>query len=127
MNNLDTIKTLIDRLGKAKTMPELTTILNEYEAAMNAAVMQNEAYLPKLRRLREEIQDLRRIKFDAVLKGRINDGLRAFRKQVDELEAPPAAANDAIPDPSHAMTEVKIGEGEEPRKPFRNMPSLGMD
>jgi hypothetical protein len=132
MNNLFRIKSLLTRLGNAAGMPDLETILNDYEAALNEAVAGNPDYKTKLRRLIEEVPDMRRMvpkKFDAILKGRINDGLRGFRKQVEELEAPAAPAETgSAPDPSHAVTEVKLGEGEAPAaKPFRNMPSLGMD
>jgi hypothetical protein len=131
MNNLFRIKSLLTQLGNASGMADLETILNEYEAALNEAVGQNADYRPKLRRLIEEVPDMRRMvpkKFDAILKGRINDGLRAFRKQVEELEAPaPTETSQAAPDPSHSVTEIKIGEEEPQSKPFRNMPSLGMD
>ncbi len=131
MNNQDTIKALLERLGKAKNTPELEAVLDGYEAALGSAVAGNADYKPKLRRLQEEIPDLRRMipkKFDAILKGRISDGLRAFRKQVEELEAPaPPPAAEAAPDPSHSVTELRLGEEQAQPKPFRNMPSLGMD
>ncbi len=133
MNNLFRIKSLLTQLGNASGIQDLESILTEYETALNAAVAGNAEYKQKLRRLIEEIPDMRRLipkKFDAILKGRINDGLRAFRKQVEELEAPAAApaSTAGAADPSHAVTELKIGDSETPQqKPFRNMPSLGMD
>lgn len=131
MNNLFRIKSLLASLGNAEGMSDLETILNDYESALNAAVAGDPEYKATLRRLIEEIPDMRRMipkKFDAILKGRINDGLRAFRKQVEAREAPPAPVDESAPIPSHAVTDVKLGESEEPQqKPFRNMPSLGMD
>lgn len=130
MKTLFHIKSLLTTLDNSKGMAELEAVLNDYEGALNAAVAGNPEYRAKLRRLIEEIPDLRRMipkKFDAILKGRIQDGLRAFRKQVEEMEAPAPTEASSPTEPSHAVTEVKIGDEEPQQKPFRNMPSLGMD
>ncbi len=132
MSKLDAIKSLWQRAKAADHNTEsLSTLLADYTRTLNEVMADGDDY-NSLRRLREELPDLQRLitkKHDAILKGRLQDGIGALKKKVEEVEAPPLPVTEAeVPDAGGAgETIVSLQEDEAPKKPFRNMPSIGMD
>jgi hypothetical protein len=132
MSKLPIIQSLWDRVKKnGQTTEDLSALLDDYKDVLQDVMRESDDYKSSLRRWQEEIPDLQRLipkKFDAILKGRLQDAIGALKKKVEAVEAPPVVEEEVAPQvPGADAPVVGIGEEEEVKKPFRNMPSLGMD
>lgn len=124
MNASEIAQQLWEQVRKSgQTLEQLNAILNDYQQAMDVLAANDDELRGKLRLQREEIPDLQRLitrKHDAILQGRLQDGIRKLKKLVcpepPATELPQAEGNKDI-----------ATENPEPPKPFRNMPNLGMD
>jgi hypothetical protein len=128
MSKLDAVQTLWEQAKKSgQNMDDLEILLEDYKVMLNDVMASGDEYRKSLRRLYEEIPDLHRLvgkKHDAILKGRLQDAISILKKTVSVAETPPTTE---APNPEVTGTDTTELSVEEERKPFRNMPSLGMD
>lgn len=131
MSNSENVQALWERIKKPKlSLGDLSSLLNDYQSVLTEVMASRDEYRA-LRRQQEELPDLQRLlgkKYDSVLQGRLQDGISAVKRKIAEVEAQPAEPETETPAPLGAdVPVIGLQEGEEGSKPFRNMPTLGMD
>lgn len=125
MNHLEMVTSLWERVRKpGLDMATLSSLIGELETALHEVSAANPEWQSKLRAQREEIPDLHRLvtrNFGPVLQGRLQDSLSKLKKLVTPEPIVPEATEENSAQPN------ETGETPQERKPFRNMPNLGMD
>ena len=128
MNYSGRVQSLWERIKQPSLQPDaLSALLADYQQTLEEISASDEELRGKLRLQREELPDLQRLitrKHDAILQGRLQDAIGKMKKLVAAPEAPPA---ETPGNPEQAASDIPGRPGEEARKPFRNMPNIGMD
>jgi hypothetical protein len=129
MEKLPAVKALWDRVKKPnQSLDELSKLLQDYEVVLKDVCASSDDYKNGLRRQIEELPDLQRLvgkKHGPILQGRIQDGTSMLKKKVEAVELPSEIEEPRTGTLGADSTVVSLQEEE--RKPFRNIPTLGMD
>lgn len=131
MSQLEAVKALGTKLNQpGLRMDDLASLFEAYKQVLAGVMASDASYQTSLRRQHEELPDLQRLigkKHDAILKGRLTDGLRAVRKKIEELEQPDMQQPEATEAPGTDAPGTTPDAPDQQERRFRNMPTLGMD
>lgn len=127
MIQAESLQVLWERVRKpGLDLEALSAILDELQRILEDIAASDAELRSKLRMQREELPDLRRLitkKHDAILQGRLQDSIGKIKRLLAAPEASPAET----PESNEDGTNGEEGAAQQERKPFRNMPNLGMD